>query len=105
MGGRVAVRVADDPSVVGVVALAPWLTEAEPVAPLSGRRTLIAHGNLDFVTSPRLSRRFAMRAHEAGVDVTYRVVHGDSHAMVLRAATWHRLTARAALDFLSSVIQ
>ena len=32
MGGRTAVAVADDPSVVGVVALAPWLPPDEPDA-------------------------------------------------------------------------
>ncbi|HVV77547.1 MAG TPA: alpha/beta fold hydrolase [Mycobacteriales bacterium] len=99
MGGRAALRVADHGRVVGVVALAPWLTPNDPVAPLVGPRTMILHGNLDFVTSPRMSRRFAARARAAGADISYRVVHGDNHAMLLRAPTWHRLTARAVLDF------
>lgn len=99
MGGRAALRVADEPHVCGVIALAPWTTAADSVTQLVGRRTLIAHGNLDFVTSPRASHRYAARARDAGADVTYRVVHGDNHAMLLRAATWHRLTARTALDF------
>ena len=105
MGGRVAVRAADDPSVVGVVALAPWLTSEDPVTPLAGKRAVIAHGNLDFVTNPRLSRRFARQASEAGADMTYKVIHGDSHAMVLRPLAWSRLTTRATLDFLGFVIQ
>ncbi len=105
MGGRVALRVADDSSVVGVVALAPWLTPNDEVAPLVGKRTLIAHGNLDFVTSPRASRMFAERAAAAGADVRYEVIRGDSHAMVLRPLAWSRLTTRATLDFLGRVIQ
>lgn len=105
MGGRVALRVADHPAVVGVVALAPWLTSDDPVTPLSGKRALIAHGNLDFVTSPRASRKFATEAQAAGIDLTYRTIHGDSHAMLLRPGAWHRLTARATLDFLGFVVQ
>ncbi len=37
MGGRTAAYVADDPSVVGVVALAPWWQPDDPVAALRGR--------------------------------------------------------------------
>jgi dienelactone hydrolase len=101
MGARTALRTADDRNVVGVVALAPWITATDTVAQLVGKRTLIAHGNLDFVTSPRASSKFAQRAIAAGADVTYRVVHGDNHAMMFRPARWHRLTACAALDFLA----
>ncbi|HWA66697.1 MAG TPA: alpha/beta fold hydrolase [Mycobacteriales bacterium] len=100
MGGRTSLRVADDPSVVGVVALAPWLPGDEPVAHLGGVRALIAHGNLDFVTSPRASRRFARRARSVGADINYKVVHGDSHAMLLRPHRWHSLTTRTALSYL-----
>jgi dienelactone hydrolase len=100
MGGRTSLRVADDPSVVGIVALAPWLPGDEPVAHLAGVRAVIAHGNLDFVTSPRASRRFASRARAAGADVDYQVIHGDSHAMLLRPHRWHSLTTRTTLDFL-----
>lgn len=100
MGGRTSLRVADDPSVVGVVALAPWVSADDPVDHLAGKRILIAHGNLDFVTSPRASRRFADRAIAAGAAVTYEVIHGDSHAMLVRPVRWHHLTTRAALDFL-----
>lgn len=102
MGGRTALRVADDESVVGVVALAPWLTPSDPYQQLVGKRTLIAHGNLDFVTSPRMSHKYADRARNAGADITYRVIHGDVHAMLWRAATWHRLAARTTLDFLGA---
>jgi pimeloyl-ACP methyl ester carboxylesterase len=99
MGGRASLRVADDPSVVGVVALAPWLSAGDPIEAVIGKRTLIAHGNLDFVTSPRASRLWAKRATEAGADVAYRVVHGDSHAMLLRPHRWHSLATRTALAF------
>ena len=100
MGGRAALQAAGDDNVVGVVALAPWVTLSDPVAHLAGKRVAIAHGNLDFVTSPRASRRFARRAAEAGADVTYQVVVGDNHAMLIRARAWQQLTVRAAIGFL-----
>ena len=92
MGGRTAMHVADDRSVVAVVALAPWLPDGEPVTPLAGRRALVVHGTLDRVTSAAASRRFAERARAAGAEVDYIALRGETHAMLLRARTWHRLT-------------
>jgi len=100
MGGRTAVRVAADPSVVAVVALAPWLPAGEPVDHLTGRRMLVVHGTLDRVTSAAASRRFAARARDAGAAVDYVSMRGETHAMVLRARAWHRLTTTYVLDAL-----
>jgi len=97
MGGRTALRVAGDASVLGVAALAPWLPDGEPVEQLVGREVLIAHGNLDRVTSPRASREFADRARPVAKHVDYVTVWGDAHAMLLRAPMWHRLATRFAL--------
>lgn len=97
MGGRTALRVADDANVVGVVALAPWLPKSEPVDQLRGRRLLIAHGTLDRVTSPRASQRFAARAEGVAAQVTFVAVRGETHAMMLRPALWHRLATDHAL--------
>ena len=97
MGARTALRVAGEAAVRGVVALAPWLPDGEPVDQLAGREVLIAHGNLDRVTSPAASRRFAERAEPVAKQVDYVAVRGDAHAMLLRAATWHRLTTRFTL--------
>lgn len=101
MGGRAALRVADDVSVRGVVALAPWLPGTEPVDQLAGRDVLIAHGSLDRVTSPRASKRYADRARAAARRVVYVTVRGDMHAMLFRWRRWHRLATRFALDTLS----
>jgi alpha-beta hydrolase superfamily lysophospholipase len=92
MGGRVALRAAADESVRGVVALAPWLFDTEPVDQLAGRDILIAHGTLDRITSPRASRRYADRAAAIARRMVYLPVRGDMHAMLLRLQTWHRLT-------------
>ena len=101
MGGRTALRVAGDGSVCGVAALAPWLLDGEPVDQLAGRRLLIVHGERDRVTSPRASRRYAERAREVAKDVDYIPLAGETHAMLLRWRTWHRLTTRFVLDVVS----
>jgi dienelactone hydrolase len=100
MGGRTALRVAGHKSVRGVAALAPWLPDGEPVDQLAGRAVLIAHGNLDRVTSMRASHLFAERARGIAARVEFTAVRGDAHAMILRAPVWHRL----ARDFVLRVI-
>jgi alpha-beta hydrolase superfamily lysophospholipase len=94
MGGRGALRGAGDPSVRAVLALAPWLPAGEPVAQLAGRRVLIAHGSLDWTTSPRASAAYAEQARQVTGPVDFRLVRGDTHAMLLRAPTWNRLVLR-----------
>nr|WP_051114745.1 alpha/beta fold hydrolase [Actinokineospora enzanensis] len=102
MGGRVALRVADDPAVVAVCALAPWTEPDEPVEQLAGRAVLIAHGLLDRTTDPRASYQYARRAK----DVTDRVarfdVHGERHAMLRRAVRWTRMVTAFALGALAT---
>jgi dienelactone hydrolase len=97
MGGRAALRMGGDQSVRTVLALAPWLPDGEPAGQLASRRVLIAHGSLDRVTSPRASRAFAQGAAEAGAEVTWAEVRGDTHAMLLRYRTWQRLAIRFTL--------
>jgi alpha-beta hydrolase superfamily lysophospholipase len=101
MGGRTALRVADDASVRGVAALAPWLPREEPVAQLVNRDLLVVHGDLDRITSPRASRRYAERANSVARSVEYVTIHGDTHAMLFRFAAWHRLVTRFTLETLA----
>lgn len=100
MGGRVALRVADDPAVVGVCALAPWTPEDEPVEQLAGRTVLIAHGNWDRITEPELSYAYAERAKEVTDAVARFDVRGDAHALLLRYREWARLVRRYTLGVL-----
>jgi dienelactone hydrolase len=100
MGGRVALRVADDPSVVAVCALAPWTPEGEPVAQLAGKTVLIAHGDRDRVTDPGLSYTYAERAKEVTDSVARFDVRGDKHALLLRYREWTRLVRRFTLGAL-----
>ena len=94
MGGRVALRVADDPAVVAVCALAPWTREGEPVRQLAGRSVLIAHGDRERMTDPWLSYRFAVGAKAVTERVCRFEVLGDGHAMLRRPGDWSSLVSR-----------
>jgi pimeloyl-ACP methyl ester carboxylesterase len=100
MGGRAALAAAGHPLVKGVCALAPWIERGDSVAPLAGRALLIVHGSVDRVTSPHASRRFAGQAEEVAASVAYVSLLGETHPMVLRWSTWHRL----ATDFVMGVL-
>jgi dienelactone hydrolase len=93
MGGRAALRAAGHPSVRGVVALAPWLPDGEPVAQLAGRDVALLHGTRDLATSPRATEWFAAAATPSARRIVCLQVPWSGHGMVLRASTWHRLTA------------
>jgi len=93
MGGRAALRYAGHPSVRGVVALAPWLPDGEPVDQLAGRDVVVLHGTRDLTTSPRASARFVARVAPIARRAVCLHVPWSGHGMVVRASTWHRLTA------------
>lgn len=100
MGGRVALRVADDPAVAGVCALAPWTPEGEPVAQLADRTVLIAHGDRDRMTDPALSYTYAERAKEVTDAVARFDVRGEGHALLRRYRAWTSLVRRFTLGVL-----
>ena len=98
MGGAVSVRVAAQPSVTGLLALAPWLPEELDLAPLDGKRLAIVHGTLDSplpgipgVTAGS-SRRAYERAAARGIDASYTVIRGGLHGAAVRAP-WGRTVA------------
>jgi hypothetical protein len=103
MGGRVALRVADDPAVTGVCALAPWTPEGEPVAQLADRTVLIAHGDRDRMTDPALSYTYAERAKEVTDAVARFEVLGEGHALLRRYREWTLLVRRFTLGVLGVV--
>lgn len=102
MGARAALRLAGEPGVVGVVALAPWVPRDEPVEQLAGRTLVLLHGDADDRTRPTGTRRYAARA----ADVTDRVAHlevaGSGHALLERWRDWQRLTVGSALAMLGA---
>ena len=112
MGGAVAIRCADDPTVEDVVGLAPWIPDELDVEPLRGKRLRVIHGSLDRAlpgvpgVSPASSRHGFQRALSVGATGDYTVIRGAPHAIALRAAngtpvpmprarTWLRLTEAA----------
>jgi dienelactone hydrolase len=100
MGGRTAMYVAGHPAVLSVVGLAPWIESGDPVDALAGRRVLIAHGDLDRMTSPVASAEFARRAASVAAQVTYIAVQGEKHSMLHRASLWHDLATGFSLGAL-----
>jgi alpha-beta hydrolase superfamily lysophospholipase len=101
MGGRVAVRVADDMAVRNIVLLAPWLPVGEPVAPVNGRRVLILHGDRDRTTSLAESEVWAARAATASAAVRVRQIRGGEHTMLRHARLWHSLAAQGVIRCLA----
>jgi dienelactone hydrolase len=101
MGGRVALRVADDPAVRGVCALAPWTPRGEPVGAVAGRSVLVVHGTRDRMTSPAESHAFAERAEGIAARVARFEIAGEGHAMLRRASVWTRLTTAFTLEVLA----
>ncbi len=91
MGGAVAVRSADAPSVEGVLGLAPWLPDRLELDGLDGKRLDVLHGSLDRRlpgipgVSPSSSRRSFDRARRLGIEGTYRLIPGALHGIAIRA--------------------
>ncbi|WP_439378633.1 alpha/beta hydrolase [Amycolatopsis lexingtonensis] len=101
MGGRVALRVADDPAVRGICALAPWTPRGEPVGAVAGRSVLIVHGTRDRMTSPAESHAFAERAEGVAARVARFEIANEGHAMLRRSSVWTRLTIAFTLEVLA----
>jgi alpha-beta hydrolase superfamily lysophospholipase len=98
MGGRTAFAVADDPNVVGVCALAPWLPPGEPLLRARpDQRFVIAHGTSDRMTSAPASLQYAERLRAAGTHVARFELAGAGHALLDRPWLWHRFAVDVSL--------
>ncbi|MFE0602304.1 alpha/beta hydrolase [Streptomyces sp. NPDC058892] len=95
MGGRAALRAADDPQVEGVVALAPWCPPAEPAAHLRARTVVALHDEHDRVTRAADTWAYLERARKAEARVRGIRMPRGGHAMIGNAGLWHRITAEA----------
>jgi thioesterase domain-containing protein len=89
MGGRTACHVADDPHVRGVVALAPWLPPAEPVAALTGREMHAAHGRRDHVTRASDTRAYVERAREVASAASFTDMGDRGHYLLRGIRAWN----------------
>ena len=102
MGGRTAVHVLGDPSVVGIVGLCPWLP-SEPTDGAVGKAVVIAHAGDDTTTSPVESLAWATAVAPLVLSSRYVLVRGSDHGMVRRFRVWHRLATDAVVEVLSGV--
>ncbi|MEV8517244.1 alpha/beta family hydrolase [Dactylosporangium sp. NPDC051484] len=83
LGGRAAFWVAGHAQVTGVVGVAPWLPEGDPVEHLAGRKVLILHGDRDRGgASARRSLAYAQRARTVVPDLLRFEVVGDGHYLL-----------------------
>jgi predicted esterase len=96
MGARVALHVAADSAVVGVIGLAPWWPADDPVEALTGRRVVGAHGSHDRITSARHTRRLLERAAPLASSTRYVDMGPVGHYMLTAVRRWNR-TARDAV--------
>jgi pimeloyl-ACP methyl ester carboxylesterase len=91
MGGAVSVRAADEPSVVTVLGLAPWLPEQLSLEPLRGKRLRVLHGSLDRGlpgipgVAPGMSQCAFERALALGAEGEYTLIRGGLHGVAVRA--------------------
>ena len=98
MGARVAVHAAADPSVVGVVGLAPWWSAEDPVAGLAGRTLRAAHGRRDRITSFRETARYVERARRVADSAELEDMGGLGHYMLTGSRRWHDVAVRSVLE-------
>jgi pimeloyl-ACP methyl ester carboxylesterase len=91
MGGAVSAAAAGEPSVVGVLGLAPWLPERLPLDGLRGKRLRVVHGGFDRGlpgipgVTPASSRAGFERALALGAEGEYTLLPGGVHGVALRA--------------------
>ena len=102
MGARVAVHAADDPSVVGVVGLAPWWSAQDPVATLPGRTLVAAHGRRDRITSFAETTRYVERAKGIATAVQLVDMGALGHYMLTGVDTWNMVASTSSLAMLRS---
>ncbi len=98
MGGRTACRAADEPSVIGVVGLAPWLPANEPNAGIAGRHLRVIHGTADKWTSAALSRAYVERSQNLAASATWTSLPGAGHFMFRHSSAWRRFVTDSVTD-------
>jgi len=99
MGARTAVAVADDPSVTGVVALAPWLPADEPVGTLAGNHLAVAHGRRDKITSAEQAETFVRRAGSVAASTEFKDIGRVGHYMLRHISSWNDFAIERSLAF------
>jgi len=101
MGGRTAAWVADEPGVVGVVGLAPWLPPDDPVAAVAGKHVVAAHGSRDRITSARATAAYLRRAEPVAASTRFVDMGPLGHYMFSGVRRWNETAVTASLGVLS----
>ncbi len=101
MGGRVALHAADDPCVVGVVALAPWVADDTPVGTLAGRHLVAAHGRRDHLTSYAATRAYVDRAGRTADSARFVDMGPLGHYLIRGRKQWREVMVRESLALLA----
>ncbi|HXH79800.1 alpha/beta hydrolase [Nocardioides sp.] len=101
MGARVAVHVADDPQVRGVVGLAPWLPGGESIDALAGRDLVVAHGRRDRITSFKATAAYVERARTVASSAEMHDMGPVGHYMLKGSAAWNAVALSASLGVLT----
>lgn len=97
MGARTGAAVADDPSVLGLVGVAPWFPPTEPVSPLTGKVLRAAHGRRDTITKYAETEVFVSRAADVA-DAKLIDMDRAGHRMLTDRRRWNDVTARSVLE-------
>ena len=105
MGARVAVHVADDRWVMGVVGLAPWWSATDPVRTLSGRTLRAAHGRRDRITSFRETARYVERARTVADSAELEDMGPLGHYMLTGSRRWHDVALRSVLEVVDAHVR
>jgi predicted esterase len=96
MGGRAVLRSGDHDRVCAILALAPWLPQADPLVELPDRLVVLAHGAQDRITDPALTSRYASALRASGTRVANLRAADETHALLRRHADWNALVHRFA---------
>lgn len=101
MGARTGARVADEPSVRGLVALAPWFPAGEPVRGLTDKDLRVAHGRRDRITSYAASLDFVRRARVVARSAEFHDMGPVGHYLLKNVGAWNDLAAAGAREILA----
>ncbi|MEO9096540.1 MAG: dienelactone hydrolase family protein [Microbacteriaceae bacterium] len=93
MGGRVALRLANHPSVCTVIGLAPWIPPGEPLTTASDTSVMLMHGSRDKTTSAHASAQRVELLRARGMSAGFALVKRDGHGMLRRPRVWNDLSA------------
>lgn len=100
MGARTAAHVADDPAVVGMVGLAPWLPAQDPVTPLTGKHLVAAHGRRDRIINARATAAFVRRASAVAASARFVDMGPLGHYMLAGVRRWNATALTESLGIL-----